>query len=89
MKIGVKIFMVVVLLLSFVFAGVRSSEAAPKCRRNIISWVVPLGAGGGTDRQTVSLFFLCPGLTLLSPAFEGIPRIQLATFIFSRAVFPA
>jgi tripartite-type tricarboxylate transporter receptor subunit TctC len=45
-----KILAVVFLSLSFVFAGVRPGQAELKCPRNVITWVVPFGAGGGTDR---------------------------------------
>ncbi len=50
MKMGMKIFAILALSLSFMIGGISSSEAILKCKSNIITWVVPFGAGGGTDR---------------------------------------
>ncbi len=57
-----RILAVAVLSLSFVFAGVLPSDAALKCPRNAITFVVPFGAGGGTDRW---------GRILASSAFDA------------------
>lgn len=45
-----KVLTVIVLSLSLVFVGVLPGQAELKCKRNVITWVVPFGAGGGTDR---------------------------------------
>lgn len=50
MKTGFKILGIIVLSLSFVLGGVEKSAAALKCPGNVITLVVPFGAGGGTDR---------------------------------------
>ena len=50
MNIQMKVLLILSLSLSFLLGGLSSSEAALKCKRNIITWVVPFGAGGGTDR---------------------------------------
>jgi tripartite-type tricarboxylate transporter receptor subunit TctC len=45
-----KVLMITALFLSLVMGGISPGEAQLKCRRNFITWVVPFGAGGGTDR---------------------------------------
>lgn len=46
----IRILLVGVLSLGFILGGIQTSHAELKCRRNVITWVVPFGAGGGTDR---------------------------------------
>ena len=50
MKTGLKILGITALALSFALGNVGKSQAELKCPRNMITWVVPFGAGGGTDR---------------------------------------
>ena len=50
MKKWMKLLTVGALSLGFVIGSAVPGQAALKCKRNIITWVVPFGAGGGTDR---------------------------------------